>query len=282
MDNKTQIQEINCDVCSHKNTCVYLTDNDYDHINKNEIGQEIQCGNYIPQKMDLQTQKKNTELQIQNENTNILLKMAIDKNLDVDKLEKLIALKEREEAKAAKKEFDFHFFEMQKEFEPIDRTKDNYSSKYAPLEMMTQKYGNIISKHGFSYRWREESTEIGKKVTIIISGWGHTDEKTSFEVPQIEANSMQNIIQVAGVMSTYGKRYTFKSAFGISEKDEDTDGNFEDGILYSIDIMKIRESSTMEELASNFREAWDKYTKDTRGREIITIEKDKRKKELKK
>jgi hypothetical protein len=216
-----------------------------------------------------------------NEPSNIV-QAAISKGItDVETLKALIEMKNAEEDRKAKKEFDFHFAEMQKEFTPIERKKTGYNFKYAELSELELKYRPIISKHGFSYKWKEEVIEIGKRVTIIISGYGHTDDSSFFDVPDVEATKNTNAIQTKGTMSTYGMRYTFKAGFGITEKDEDTDGslNYEDGVEYSTDIKAIR-TCTKEQLPELFSMIYKKYATDKIGREIIVKEKDKRKKEL--
>jgi len=212
-----------------------------------------------------------------------LLQMAVSQDLDTEKLEKLIELKNREEERHCKKDFDFHFAEMQKCFEPVKRGKDGYGYKYAPIDVMQKKYGPIISDHGFSYRWRESALDNGgKKVTLIISGWGHTDDSTSFDIPKLDATKQQNAAQVLGSMSTYGKRYTFMSGFGIIVEDEDDDAaalNFEDGIAHATEINYIRACNTMEELKDTFKALYT-GTNDRTAQQIFSMEKDKRKKEL--
>ncbi len=209
-----------------------------------------------------------------------LLEIAIEKGIDTDKLEKLIELKNREEERQCKREFDFHFGEMQKEFKPIDRTKDGFSSKYAPLALMVQKYATIISSHGFSYHWRESAIEAGKRVTIIISGWGYTDDQTYFDVPHIEGTKAMNAIQVKGTLSSYGQRYTFKAGFGITETDEDTDGNlsFSDGVMYAEQTKAIHECKTLKQLGEAWKLLYPTLTKD--GKDVLTVIKDKKKAEL--
>lgn len=218
-----------------------------------------------PNGVNLPTETANTDIAIQSE-MGQLMKMAIEKNM-VDSLEKLIALKRAEEERQCKRDFDFHFAEMQKEFDPIKRTKQADKSKYAPIEAMTRQYGEIISKHGFSYRWTELPLDGGgKRIRIIISGWGHTDDSVFFDVPKIDpvksgtGKDVQNAIQVAGVMSTYGKRYTFKSGFGITEEDEDTDGTFltfDDGLEYAEYWEAFLTCKTIEEL----KVSWDAFMK---------------------
>lgn len=175
-----------------------------------------------------------------------LLQLAINRDLDIEKFRELIALRREEEAYQAKKVFDFHFSEMQKEFTPIEKTEQGYEFKYAPLGFMIEKYGPIISKHGFTFCWKEETLgdgklKDGKRVYIIISGWGHTEQKTYFDVPYVPPTKRQNDIQVAGTMSSYGERYTFKAGFGIIEIADDTDGNFEKKEFQMKDTKENRE-----------------------------------------
>ena len=211
-----------------------------------------------------------------------LLQMAISQDIDVEKLDKLIELKNREEERQCKKDFDYHFAEMQRKFKPVKKSKEGYGYNYAPLEQLQKEYGDIIAQHGFAYRWREEPlNEGGKRIVLIISGWGHTDEKTTFDIPALDATKQQNKAQVLGSMTTYGKRYTFMSGFGIIVEDEDDDTaslNFEDGVQYSNEIQQIRSCSTLDELKEVFGLLYKSL--DRQGKQIITIEKDKKKKGL--
>jgi hypothetical protein len=153
-----------------------------------------------------------------------LIRMAIDKNLDIEKLEKLIQLKNEQDERQARAEYERHFAEMQAEFVPAKRIKKGYDYMYAPLEELQRTYGPVISKHGFSYRHREEMLEDGSKRCIMrISGWGHSEE-TSFDIPKIAGTKQMNPIQVVASMSTYGRRYTFIAGFGCVVEDEDDDG----------------------------------------------------------
>lgn len=211
-----------------------------------------------------------------------LLKMAISKDIDIDKLKELIALKNAEQDRQCKQDFDLHFSAMQKCFKPIKKIKKGYGYYYAPLEHLQEECGQIIADHGFSYRWKEDALrEGGKRIILIISGWGHTDDSTHFDIPKLEGTSQQNAAQVLGSMSTYGKRYTFMSGFGITVEDEDDDAaslTFEDGIMYANEVQQIRNCKSMDELKSIFPTLYKSTDKD--GKDILTIEKDKKKKEL--
>src|SRR3990167_5886884 len=94
--------------------------------------------------------------------TDILIELAIQHDADVDKLERLIALKNSEEARRAKLEYDRNFAKMQAEFTPVSKEKEARDQKdgkllykYAGLDQLQKLYGTIIAAHGFSYRWYE-------------------------------------------------------------------------------------------------------------------------------
>jgi hypothetical protein len=203
-----------------------------------------------------------------------LLALAINQNVDTDKLQALIDMKNAEEARRNKQEFDRHFAEMQAEFESAHRTKQGYDYRYAPIEELQKQYGPIIARHGFSYRWREEALDNGsKRVILRISGYGHAEENF-FDVPQIEGTKQMNPIQVAGAMSTYGRRYTFISGFGIIIDDEDNDAqelSFEDGYEYAEYIEQIRAEETVDSARTVARNHYRqlKDSGDQKGAQVV-------------
>ena len=220
------------------------------------------------------------ELTAQSE-SGALLQMAITEGLDVDKLAKLIDLRDREEAKQCKKDFDLHFAEMQKEFTPILRTKKGDKGMYAPVDVLVKQYSPIISAHGFSFSWDEvQQDDKSLKVILTISGHGH--EKTNSKMlPEYTPDKggqsgkpIMNSLQAEGTRSTYGYRYTFKAGFGLTETDEDTDGNltFADGIQYAEQITWLKTCNTKEDLISVWKKIYEqlKTDNDNIGRQILT------------
>jgi len=220
---------------------------------------------------------------VDQDESNALIRMALDKNLDADKLDKLIALKNREVDRAARVEFDKNFAKLQAKLPIIKKTKeaknrsDKTMYKYAPLEALQAVTGPIIARMGFSYSWREEAIEGGKRVIMVITGYGATKE-TYFDVPMIQGTDIQNAIQVAGAMSTYGKRYTYIAGFGLTVEGEDEDGTF-DADKYNDQIARLTACTTMEQLAKVFKEIWTSGL-DLEGKKIITATKNSKKKEL--
>lgn len=178
-------------------------------------------------------------------------------NDKLDALDKLIALKNAEEDRAARLEFERHFAEMQKDYKPVKRASVNkqFNSPYADLNDIMAVYGPILAKHGFSTTWEESliPEQPGwKLITSLISGYGYT-KKASFPCPPLESNGVNekgnekgaNAIQRQGIQTAYGRRQSFTSNAGVIQTDEDQDGGtFDDGIAIANHINLIREATT--------------------------------------
>jgi len=204
--------------------------------------------------------------------TERMMRIALESN-NIEALEKMIALKNQEEDRSCKKDFDLHFAEMQKEFTPIVRSVKGQFGMYAPLEKMTEKYGPIMSRHGITYWWEVEPERITigeksfKRTYIVLAGYGHERRKTFFDAPELKPNAAQNELQAAGVEDTYSHRYTFKAGLGIAEIGEDADGailNFEDGMKYGDYQLVFENCKTIDEL----KDAWIAAHKELEGDEI--------------
>lgn len=157
------------------------------------------------------------------------LQLAIEKDMDLDKLQKLIEMRNAEITRVSKTEYDKHFAEMQRDYVPVMKDKtalDGAGKKmyaYCPLETILQVYQPIITRHGFSYRWNEEGLQNSmKRIWCIVAGYGH-EERSYVDIPIIEGNRMTNSVQQRGSATSYGKRYSFINAFGVVIAGEDDD-----------------------------------------------------------
>ena len=219
-----------------------------------------------------------------------IMSLAKDPNYPVEKLQMLIKMKNDEEDRQARIKFEEDFSELQKKFAPVKRTKkNNYTgSKYAPVDEMQRQYGQLITEAGFSYYWEDDYLENGSlKSTFCISKHGHT-KRNSVLLPAYEPDkgresgkSIMNPMQAEGTRLTYAHRYTMKAGLGVTEEDEDQDGNYtlEDGLTYAEEIMIIRGSKNLDELKANYRNMYQRVNgrKDKWGVEIIVREYEKKK-----
>ena len=221
------------------------------------------------------------DLAVQSE-TGKLLQMAVDKDLDVEKLEKLIDLKNREMERECKQDFEQHFSVMKSKLPVIKKTaaatddNNNVMYKFAPLEELQEKCDPIITEHGFSYHWEESYIQEtqSKRVTFFLSGYGYT-RSNYFDVPDIPGNKRTNPIQVAGIKSSYGKRYTYTSGLGLVITGEDDDANaltFADAIEYADQIVWIKTCKTSEDLKGVWSKIYAELKKnnDSIGRAVLT------------
>jgi hypothetical protein len=161
-----------------------------------------------------------------------LIAMAIEKSIEVDKLEKLLELQERWEAKEAKKKFYDAMAKFQSEIGEIRKTKvvdyvtkdgGRKRYKYAPLSEIDEAIKKSLAKYGLtkSFYIKEENGRIYVSCKISHEA-GHSEITTMSGVADASGN--KNAIQASGSTITYLQRYTLIGALGLTTADEDNDG----------------------------------------------------------
>lgn len=215
-----------------------------------------------------------------------LVRLAIERDVDVDKLERLIAMRDRELLRQAQQEYDRAFSQMLSEYVPV--TKDNKATdrdgsllyRYAPLETILKVYAPIWTKHGFSWTWEEHAKTIdGKRfldITCVVNGHGYEKRYTvEVEVPQ--PTKFTNAVQVTGVAKTYGRRYSLIDAFSPIIEDEDDDArslSTDEAIEYADQLRQLRRCTTVSDLKTVAKELHEQFQRDDdpQGADIILRE----------
>lgn len=156
-----------------------------------------------------------------------LIAQAIEKNVPVGTMERLLVMRRELKAEWAKEQFDRAMASFQAEC-PIIEKKDtagsgNFSYKYAPLDYIVKQVKDLLSKNGFSYTFDSKKTETSLVIYCKVKHIAGHSETSQFEIA-VDTSARMNISQKDGAASTYGKRYAFCNAFGILTGDEDTDG----------------------------------------------------------
>lgn len=175
--------------------------------------------------VDLVTQAEQPE-------SNIALmfeRLARDPAVDVEKLERLIAMQERILKYNAKAEFDAAFSQMQGEIPVITEkgqivVKGELRSKYATNEDIQETVKPILQRHGFSLRFRNEWLEGGrlKVVGILSHRAGHSEQDEFLTKP--DDSGSKNEIQAIGSARSYGQRYTTTALLNIATRGSDDNG----------------------------------------------------------
>jgi len=166
-----------------------------------------------------------------------LLALAVDKDLDIDKLAKLMELQKDYNAGLARKEFFNSLTIFQANVPEIRKTKHvsfgetNYH--YAPLADIVRQIKETCKRCELAYRWEIDDTGEQIKVTCIVThSSGHSEKTTMTASP--DASGKKNQIQARGSAIEYMKRYTLIGALGLSTADTDIDGR-----LPELDIDKL-------------------------------------------
>jgi len=162
-----------------------------------------------------------------NTSPDALLQLAVSKDLDITKLEKLMELKERWQANQARIAFFDSFSLFQSKVPPLEKTKkvafNEVKYSYAPLGEIAATIKESMREAGLSHRWEISDTEDKIICTCIISHKDGHSEKTTMSGAK-DNSGKKNDIQQRGSTITYLQRYSLIAALGISTADEDNDG----------------------------------------------------------
>jgi hypothetical protein len=155
---------------------------------------------------------------------------ARDPAVDIEKFERLMALRERAGMADARRSFYGALARAKGEFGPILKTRQvdyahkdgggrtNY--KYEELADVGAVVDPVLSKHGLSYR--HKSTQEGGKirVTCILSHEDGYSEENSLEGVE-DKSGMKNPNQAIASTVTYLQRYSLKEALGLAASNDD-------------------------------------------------------------
>lgn len=162
-----------------------------------------------------------------------IIALAVSKDLDVDKLQRLIDMKVAEEVRQARREFAAALAAFQRECPSIrhERTAKittkgggSYSYTYAELDVIARVVNPILAAHGLSYRWNAEVSADGRTLhcdCVVTHEAGHS-EASRFTLPIDNASAMSDQ-QKVGAAATYARRQSLTMALGLTTTDDDTD-----------------------------------------------------------
>lgn len=158
-----------------------------------------------------------------------LLALAVDKDLDIEKLAKLMELQKSWQADRDRKLFFESLAEFQSKCPEIRKNKtvafNETKYQYAPLSDIERQIKELLRDCGLTKRW--ETKEEGDKliVTCIITHIAGHSEQTTMSA-KADDSGKKNAIQARASSITYMQRYTLIGALGIGTADNDIDGRF--------------------------------------------------------
>lgn len=152
---------------------------------------------------------------------NVIERMATNPEIDPDRIERFIALKERIDASAAKLSFSNAVAQAKAQIAetPIFKNRKGHNDKrYADFAAYAKVVDPVLAGLGLTYRFRTEQTDR-ISVTCVLTGHGHEEENTLAGPP--DASGSKNAIQAIGSTLTYLQRYTLVQALGLAASDDD-------------------------------------------------------------
>jgi len=158
----------------------------------------------------------------------VIERAAMNPNVDIDKMERLLMMQERIIAKNAEQAFNAALAEMQDELPVILETgaiknsNGKVQSTYAKWEDINEAIKPILRKHGFALTFKSEINGSVKVTGILTHKAGHR-EQTEITLPA-DTSGSKNAVQAVGSTISYGKRYGLCAMLNISTGDDDDGG----------------------------------------------------------
>lgn len=160
-------------------------------------------------------------------------RLALNPDLPVEKLEKLLDMQLRIRAMEAETAFNAAMTAAQSEMRRVSADANNpqTNSKYASYGQLDRALRPIYTKHGFSVSFDEgaaPSPDAVLALAYVSHAGGHTRtyRKTMPIVTTgIKGNAMMTATHGAAAAGSYAKRYLLKDIFNVAIGEDDNDGN---------------------------------------------------------
>jgi hypothetical protein len=176
----------------------------------------------------------------------IISRAASDQSVDIDKMERLMAMHERLVARDAEQAFNAALTAAQTEMRPIAADADNPQtrSKYASYAALDKALRPIYTKHGFALSFDEGDTDKPEHIRVLCyvshkDGFTRTYRK---DMPAdgkgARGGDVMTKTHASGAADTYGMRYLLKKIFNVAIG-EDKDGNVPGAVISEEQAMQL-------------------------------------------
>lgn len=160
-------------------------------------------------------------------------RLAANPSVDVDKLERMMAMKERAELRVAEGFFNTAMSAAQKAMRPIaaDATNPQTRSKYATYAALDSKLRPIYTEHGFGMSFDEGDCPRPewKRVLAYVTHSGGFARTYHIDMPAdgkgAKGGDVMTLTHAVGAAMSYGMRYLLKMIWNVAVGEDDRDGN---------------------------------------------------------
>lgn len=163
----------------------------------------------------------------------VIARAASDPTVDIEKLERLLALKERMDGQQAEAAFNDAMSRVQASMGRIgaDKTNKQTNSEYATYGKLDRVLRPLYTAEGFALSFGTDPLEVDCMVRVTC----HASHKAGFtrkyliDMPSdgkgAKGNDVMTKTHATGSATQYGMRYLLKMIFNVAIGDEDDDGN---------------------------------------------------------
>lgn len=152
----------------------------------------------------------------------VIERAASNPAVDVDKMERLMAMHQEVLARQARAEYATALAEMQDEL-PVVAERGDAAGRYtyALWEDINTAIKPVLKAHGFALSFRTDFTD-GIAVTGVLSHRGGHEERTTIKLPA-DSSGNKNAVQAVASSVSYGKRYAAGALLNLTSHGEDDD-----------------------------------------------------------
>lgn len=170
-----------------------------------------------------------------------------DQTVDIDKMERLLAMQERVMAEQSKRAFTVSLREAKREIKPIVRNKYNEQTKsrYADLEAVADAIDPIIEKHGFVPTFGTGKSELPDHYQVTcdllhVDGYErHYFADVPVDTTGIKGNQNKTATHGFGSTMSYARRYLKLLIFDVATTDND--GNRDEPTIDAQQCAELRQ-----------------------------------------
>ena len=159
-----------------------------------------------------------------------LLELAISKDADVEKLERLMDMQIKWEKSQAQKMFFEALSNFQSICPVITKNKAGHNYMYAPMSDIIAQIKGPLKECGLSYSFKQDHQNAIEVTCHVTHVNGHSESSSMVACADISGS--KNAVQALGSTVTYLQRYTLLNVLGIATADADMDGRLPNDVDY--------------------------------------------------
>lgn len=159
-----------------------------------------------------------------------IAQMAMNPDIDPDKMERLLNVQLKLLDRQAKIEYDQALADLQMAMPRIGARGEiknkagEITSRYLKYEDIDRVIRPLLQQHGFSLLHNREDKDGKMIVTTILKHRGGHQDSISIPLPYDQTNALKSALQAAASTASFGKRHNVCSLLNIVAEGDDDDG----------------------------------------------------------